>query len=112
MDGSTERVTEDQHLLGRHDRGERSVVVPHFVVAPDAQTANEAQEAGTTVGLEVEFDNAAVQVAGYAEVPAAAKITVGYQTLAANSSGKVAANANGREYLVVDADATRVGIIL
>ena len=65
---------------------------------------------GICVGLRDGY--AAVQVAGYAEFPAAAKITVGYQTLAANSSGKVAANANGREYLVVDADATRVGIIL
>ena len=65
---------------------------------------------GDCVGLRNGY--AAVQVAGYAEFPAAAKITVGYQTLAANSSGKVAANANGREYLVVDADATRVGIIL
>ena len=65
---------------------------------------------GVCVGLRNGY--AAVQVAGYAEFPAAAKITVGYQTLAANSSGKVAANANGREYLVVDADAARVGIIL
>ncbi|MBQ6387913.1 MAG: hypothetical protein IJH96_04750 [Ruminococcus sp.] len=65
---------------------------------------------GVCVGLRNGY--AAVQVSGYAELPAAAKITVGYQNLAVNSSGKVAANANGREYLVVDADADRVGVIL
>ncbi|MBR1483344.1 MAG: hypothetical protein IJ598_10305 [Ruminococcus sp.] len=65
---------------------------------------------GVCVGLRNGF--AAVQLCGYAELPAAAKITVGYQKLAVNSGGKVAANTNGREYLVVDADAARVGIIL
>ena len=65
---------------------------------------------GVCVGLRNGY--AAVQVAGYTEFPAAAKITVGYQNLAANSAGKVASNANGREYLVVDSDASRVGIIL
>lgn len=65
---------------------------------------------GVTVGVRNGY--AAVQTAGYAEFPAAAKITAGYQKLAANGSNKVAANANGREYLVVDSTADTVGIIL
>ena len=55
---------------------------------------------------------ATVQLTGYAEFPAAARISVGYQKLAANAAGQVAANANGREYLVVNATEDTVGIIL
>lgn len=55
---------------------------------------------------------AAVQLSGFVVLPAAAKITVGYQKVAINSAGKVAANANGREVLVVASSATSVGIIL
>ena len=49
---------------------------------------------------------------GYAEFPASARISVGYQKLAVNAAGQVAANANGREYLVVNATEDTVGIIL
>ena len=55
---------------------------------------------------------ATVQLTGYAEFPASARISVGYQKLAVNAAGQVAANANGREYLVVDSTTTTVGIIL
>ena len=55
---------------------------------------------------------ATVQLAGYAEFPATAKITAGFKKLAATSGGAVAENANGREYLVVDSTTTTVGIIL
>ena len=55
---------------------------------------------------------AAVQLSGYVVVPAAAKLNVGYQKVAVNSAGKLAANENGREVLVVISSATEAGIIL
>ena len=55
---------------------------------------------------------AAVQLTGYAEFPALARISVGYQKLAVNAAGQVVSNANGREYLVVNATEDTVGIIL
>ena len=54
----------------------------------------------------------AVQLSGYVVVPAAAKLNVGYQKVAVNSAGKLAANENGREVLVVISSATEAGIIL
>ncbi|MER2080729.1 MAG: hypothetical protein ABS876_04315 [Ruminococcus sp.] len=65
---------------------------------------------GIVVGLRGGY--ASVQLSGYAEFPAAAKITVGFKKLAADASGKVAENANGREYLVVNSTNDTVGIIL
>lgn len=55
---------------------------------------------------------AAVQLSGYVVLPAAAKITAGYQKVAVNASGKVVANENGKEVLVVSSSATEAGIIL
>ncbi|MBQ2094187.1 MAG: hypothetical protein II190_06370 [Ruminococcus sp.] len=55
---------------------------------------------------------AAVQLSGYVVVPAAAKLNAGYQKVAVNSAGKLAANENGREVLVVISSATEAGIIL
>lgn len=55
---------------------------------------------------------AAVQLSGYVVLPAAAKLTAGYHKVAINASGKVAANENGREVLVVSSSATEAGIIL
>ena len=55
---------------------------------------------------------ATVQLAGYAEFPAAAKINAGFKTLAVNSNGVVAESQNGREYLVVNSTSDTVGIIL
>ena len=65
---------------------------------------------GVCVGLRNGY--AAVQLAGYVRMPAAAKITVGYKKLAADSNGGVAVNSSGRELLVVDSTATEVGFIL
>lgn len=65
---------------------------------------------GVCVGVRGGY--AAVQLAGYAELPAAAKIDPGYQTLAVNSAGKAAVNENGRSLLVVQSTATSVGVIL
>ena len=55
---------------------------------------------------------AAVQLAGYVRVAAAARIEPGYKKLAAGSTGNVAVNTSGRELLVVDSTATEAGIIL
>lgn len=55
---------------------------------------------------------ATVQLNGYVRAAAGAKITAGYQKLAAGDNGIVAVNNAGRELLVVDADAGSVGFIL
>ncbi len=55
---------------------------------------------------------AAVQLAGYAKVNTAAKLTLGFTKLAAGANGKIAANTTGREHLVIDSTATEAGIIL
>ncbi len=65
---------------------------------------------GICVGLRNGY--AAVQLAGYVRVSAAAKIDAGYRKLAASSNGRVAVNSSGRELLVVDSTATEAGIIL
>ena len=65
--------------------------------------------------LNVREGFAAVQLSGYVKVPFSGSLSVGYQKIGADSSGKVKADAtNGREYLVVDVDAAAgtVGIIL
>ncbi len=65
---------------------------------------------GICVGLRDGY--AAVQLAGYVRVAAAARIEPGYKKLAAGSTGNVAVNTSGRELLVVDSTATEAGIIL
>lgn len=55
---------------------------------------------------------AAVQLSGYALLPAAGTISVGYTKVAVNSAGRVVANENGREVLVVNSSSNEVGIIL
>lgn len=55
---------------------------------------------------------ATVQLSGYATVITSAKLALGFQKLAAAANGKVAANTNGRELLVVNSTATEAGIIL
>ena len=65
--------------------------------------------------LNVREGYAAVQLSGYVTVPCSGSVSVGYQKLAADSSGKVKAdNNNGREYLVADVNtaAGTIGIIL
>ena len=65
---------------------------------------------GICVGLRDGY--AAVQLSGYVRAAAGAKIAVGYKKLAAGSTGDVAVNASGREYLVVDSTSTEIGFIL
>lgn len=65
---------------------------------------------GICVGLRDGY--AAVQLAGYVRVAAAARIEPGYKKLAAGSTGNVAVNTSGRELLVVDSTAKEAGIIL
>jgi hypothetical protein len=65
---------------------------------------------GVCVGLRDGY--AAVQLEGYAKMPASSKIAVGYQKLAAGSNGNIAVNASGRELLVVDSTTNEVGFIL
>jgi hypothetical protein len=65
---------------------------------------------GICVGLRDGY--ATVQLAGYAKVKSAGKLTLGYTKLAATSTGTVAMNTSGREYLVIDTTTTESGIIL
>ena len=65
---------------------------------------------GVCVGVRGGY--AAVQLAGYVRVAAAARIEPGYKKLAAGSTGNVAVNTSGRELLVVDSTAKEAGIIL
>lgn len=55
---------------------------------------------------------AAVQLAGYMVVSTTGKLSLGYTKVAVNSAGRVSANDNGREVLVVNSTATEAGIIL
>lgn len=55
---------------------------------------------------------AAVQLSGYVTVKTSAKLALGFTKLAAGASGAVAANDNGREYLVINSTASEAGIIL
>lgn len=55
---------------------------------------------------------ALVVLDGYVTMNTDAKITSGYVKLAAAADGKVAANDNGREYLVIDSTDSTVGFIL
>ena len=60
----------------------------------------------------VRGDYAAVQVAGFAEVPYSGSVALGYVNLCADGSGGVKAGA-GREYLVVSVDENaRTAIIM
>lgn len=71
-----------------------------------------ANDAFCGLCVSVRSGYAAVQLTGYAVFPAGAKIAAGYKKLAVNSSGKVATNESGREYLVVNSSETEIGIIL
>ena len=71
-----------------------------------------AGDAFCGVTLAVRNGYAAVQMSGYAALPATEQIDVGYQTLAATASGAAEVSENGRELLVIDSTATQVGVIL
>lgn len=65
---------------------------------------------GVCVGVRDGY--AAVQLSGYAELPATTKIAVGYKKLASNGSDKAVVNENGRELLVIYSTNDTVGVIL
>ena len=83
--------------------------VPVKITAVGKCSANDIF-CGICVGLRDGY--AAVQLSGYAKVDVTAKLTLGYSKLAAAASGKVAANTNGRDILVIDSTTTSAGIIL
>ncbi len=65
------------------------------------------------VALSLREDLAAVQIAGYAVLPCAAGLAVGWQAVAADSSGKLtAASTGGRPVLVTDVADGMCGVIL
>lgn len=55
---------------------------------------------------------AAVQVAGFVKVQGASTVTAGLKKLSVDTNGKVAEDAQGREFLVLCADTDGVGFIL
>lgn len=94
------------------DNGLTSAGVPVKITGDGKVGACSANDKFCGVCVNLRGGYAAVQLSGYVTLPAAAKITVGYQKVAVNGSGKIAANENGREVLVVNSSATEVGIIL
>lgn len=62
----------------------------------------------------VKNDIAAVQLHGYAKVAYTGSLSVGYQKIAATTGSKIAADANGKEFLIIDVDSTAhiAGIML
>lgn len=54
----------------------------------------------------------AVQLKGFVAVPKEGELTPGWQTVAATAEGKIAADENGTQVLVVSVDADTAGIIL
>lgn len=65
---------------------------------------------GVCVGLRDGY--AAVQLRGFAALPASAEIGAGYRKLAVDSNGEVEENNSGRELLVVQSDSDEVGVLL
>ncbi|MDD5795694.1 MAG: hypothetical protein PUD24_01985 [Oscillospiraceae bacterium] len=64
------------------------------------------------VCADVNGDYATVVMSGFVKVPAAKTITPGYQKIAASASDTVTTSTTGREYLVIESDASSVGFIL
>ena len=89
-----------------------SVGVPVKPGADGAVAKCGAGEAFCGIVTDLRDGYATVQLSGYAEFAATAKINVGYKKLAATSGGEVAENNNGREYLVVNSTNDMIGIIL
>lgn len=86
------------------------------VVGISANGKVQAVTSGAFCGVcrNVRNDIAAVQLTGYVRVPYTGNLSVGYQKISATTGSKVAADNNGREFLVVDVDSTAkiAGIIL
>lgn len=80
----------------------------------DDNTVSACDNGDKVVGVCVNVRDgyAAVKLYGYAEIPVEGSVNVGYQTLSAASADAFKADSNGREYLVVSADADTIGVIL
>lgn len=63
-------------------------------------------EAFCGVALGVRDGIAVVQLGGYVKVPYTGSVSTGFQKLSAAGEGKVKADENGREFLVIDVDST------
>lgn len=64
------------------------------------------------MALDVRDGYAAVQVAGYVKLPCASGLTVGWHSLAVDSTGKLAETSGGRGALVTDVSDGVCGVIL
>lgn len=64
------------------------------------------------VAVNVRAGYAAVQLQGFVQLPADSAIDCGFNTVSATADGKVAADDNGREVLVITSDGDTVGFIL
>ena len=107
LNGYGENVVTFEANSGLTTAGVPVKISANSTVAP---CSNNDKFCGVCVNLRDGY--AAVQLSGYVVLPAAAQISLGYQKVAVNSAGKIAANENGREVLVVHASSTEVGIIL
>lgn len=75
--------------------------------------ASKSGDVPAGVAVSVRGDYAAVQVAGYVTLPCAGSLTVGYQHIQLDASGKVtAASTGGRGVLVTDVNDGVCGLIL
>ena len=74
--------------------------------------ASKASELPAGLVLDVRGDYAAVQIGGYMKLPCDTGLTVGYQHLATDASGKVKSATTGRPGLVVDVEDGVCGVIL
>ena len=94
------------------DSGLTAAGVP-VKISDDGTVAKcEANDCFCGVCVNVRDGYAAVQLAGYTVLPTTGRLSLGYTKVAVNSAGRVAANDNGREVLVVNATSSEAGIIL
>ena len=73
---------------------------------------SKASELPVGLIMDVRGDYAAVQTGGYMKLPCDGSLTVGYQHLVTDASGKVKSATAGRPALVVDVDDGVCGVIL
>ena len=74
--------------------------------------SSKANELPAGLIIDVRGDYAAVQIGGYVKLPCDAGLTVGYQHLVTDASGKVKSGTTGRPCLVTDVDNDVCGVIL
>ena len=73
---------------------------------------SKANELPVGLIIDVRGDYAAVQIGGYVKLPCDTGLTVGYQHLVTDASGKVKSGTTGRPCLVTDVDNGVCGVIL